>query len=643
MSIGQKHAASEAEARQVAEESRQKEWRKPSFMKEMFLGSLRFEMIYPFPNYGQPERAEYAEFYRNLKSYMLREMDPLEIDATGEFPDDIVERLAELGALGMNIPREYGGEGFSKAEYCKIMELTSSYEGSLMGFISPHQSVGVPECIKLFGTEEQKREFLTRCANGEVSGFALTESDVGSDAARVTATITIEESPGGEEYILNGTKLWCTNATVAKLLVVMARHKESGKLSALVVEMDSEGVKVEHRCRFMGLSALENGVVSFTNVRVPKKNLIGREGQGLRIALTALNTGRLSIPYGALGGAKKALEVTRTWAAHRAQWGKPIGKHEAIGHKVADMAATTFAMESVVTLACQLTDQGKLDLRLESAAAKAWNTSRVWEILDDAMQIRGGRGYEKESSLRVRGERPMPVERMMRDLRVFKIFEGTSEIMHLLMAREAMDKHLEVAGAMVDPEQGLRAKLAALPGIMAFYAWWYPTRWLSLKGWFGYGQFGPLAKHLRLVDRSAQKLARQSFHGMMIYQAGLERKQAFLFRWVDIAMELLAMSATISRVQTMKDHGHPHAAEAMDLADLFCRNARRKVKRLFYELWHNDDKVKYRSALKVLEDKYKWLESGIVTMEEVEEAFLRKTAPTVMEPVAEEMPKPVTK
>lgn len=612
------HHSTEAESREVAESSRETEWRKPSFMKELFLGNLRMDLVSPFPNHGKPPRPEYEAFCAKLKQYLLDEIDPLLIDETGEFPENIVARLAAVGALGMNIPSAYGGQGFTKTEYCKTMLISGSYEGSMMGFLSPHQSVGVPECVKLFGTDEQKKEYLPRCANGDVSAFALTEVDVGSDPARLTTSL--EEAGDGEHYLLNGTKLWCTNGTVAKLLVVMARHTETDKISAIIVEMDYAGVTIEHRCRFMGLSALENGVIAFDNVRVPKKNIIGAEGKGLRIALTALNTGRLSIPFGVLAGAKKCLEVSRIWAKERAQWGKPLGQHEAIALMVSRMASNVFAMESIIEMTCQLTDLGEVDTRIESAACKDWNTNRVWECVDDTMQIRGGRGYEKETSLRARGERPMPAERLMRDLRVSRIFEGASEVMHLLMAREAVDKHLEVAGAFIDPKTSVGQKLSALPKIAAFYGWWYPSRWVSLKGWFGYGEFGPLAAQVRFIARASRKLARQAFHGMLLYRAGLERKQGFLFRWVDIAMELFAMTASISRVHAMRANNDPHAQEALELTEVFCRNSQLKVRELFRGLWKNADDAGYALAQQVLDEKYTWLEEGIITLEEDEKA-----------------------
>lgn len=362
----------------------------------------------------------------------------------------------------------------------------------------------------------------------------------------------------------------------------------------------------------MGLKALANAVIRFDNVRVPVENLVGEEGRGLKIALTTLNDGRLSIPNISAGTAKAALETVRAWAASRVQWGRPVGRHEAIGHKIADMAATAFAMEALVELATQMSDRGGADIRLEAAAAKEWNSARGWEIVDDLMQIRGGRGYETEGSLEARGEKPIPVERLMRDFRINRIFEGSSEIMHLFMAREAVDKHLDVAGALVEPKSTPAQKLKALPGIAAFYAWWYPTRFLGWGHWPRFSEFGPLARHLRFVDRRSRKLSRSSFHGMALYQAGLQNKQAFLFRLVDIVNDLFAISAACARAQALLAAGKPEGREAVELADLFSRGASRRVDAAFKALWDNDDVRKYKVAKRVLDGKHQWMEDELM-------------------------------
>jgi hypothetical protein len=597
----------EEEARRVAEASRQSEWSAPSFLREIFLGRFRLDLLDPFP-LEEEARPEFAAFYAAFEQLLRDELDPIEIDTTGEYPQRLVDGLRKLGAFGMKIPSEYGGLGFSNREYQRIMELVGSVDGNISALLSAHQSIGVPQPLKLFGSDQLKKEYLPRCARGEISAFALTEIDVGSDPARLETSAVLSQD--GSHYLLNGTKLWCTNGTVADLLVVMARHPESGKISAFVVETAWEGVTVDRRCHFMGLRALANAVISFHDVRVPVENLIGKEGRGLKIALTTLNDGRLSIPNGAVGTVKTALEICRTWTSERVQWGKPVGKHEAISHKLADMSATAFAMESIVDVATAMTDRGGYDIRLEAAACKEWNTTRGWEIVDDTMQIRGGRGYETETSLAARGERPIGVERMMRDFRINTIFEGSSEIMHLFMAREAVDKHLQVAGDLIDPRKGAGAKLAALGRAAAFYLWWYPSRWLGWGRWPRYARFGRFAGHLRFVERSTRKLARELFHGMMVYRGKLQNKQGFLFRLVDVANELFAIAASASRASAMRATGHPRALEAAEMADLACRNGRRTVRRLFHELWHNDDALKYRTGVQTMEGRYAWFEEG---------------------------------
>jgi alkylation response protein AidB-like acyl-CoA dehydrogenase len=605
--------SSELESRKVAEASREAEWKQPSFLREMFLGNFRLDLIHPYP-LPTEERPEFSAFFNAIKELLRDQVDVVELDATGEYPEDAVDSLRKMGAFGMKIPKKYGGLGFSNVEYQKVMELFGSVDGNLSALLSAHQSIGVPQPLKLFGSEELKQKYLPRCAQGEISAFALTEAQVGSDPARLQTSA--EKTADGTAYILNGEKLWCTNGTIAKLLVVMARDPKSKKISAFVVEADWPGVKVEHRCHFMGLRALANAVISFKNVRVPAENLIGDEGKGLKIALTTLNDGRLSIPNGSVGTSKLCLEMTRKWANERVQWGRPVGKHEAIAHLITDMAATTFAMESIAKLSTEMTDRGGYDIRLEAASCKLWNSDRTWEIVDNTMQIRGGRGYETEKSLAARGEEPVSVERMMRDYRINKIFEGSSEIMHLFMAREAVDKHLQVAGAMIDPEKGMSEKISALPEISAFYASWYPTRWLGWGQWPRYSEFGDLATHLRFVERNTRRLSRQIFHGMIAYQGKLQNKQAFLFRLVDVANELFAMAASVTRAHALREAGSADAEGAAELADIFCRTTRRKVAKLFRDLWANDDVRKYKVALKVLEGKHAWLETGILTLED---------------------------
>ena len=451
-------SAAEQKAMQLAESSRESHWRKPSFLRDLFLGRFRPELVDQAQE--PPERAEFRDFMKRLEDFLREEVDSALIDATGEYPPTVIRGLTRLGAFGMKIPKEYGGLGLSQWEYGRVMALLGSVDGNITALLSAHQSIGVPQPVKIFGTEDQKQRFLPRCAAGAISGFALTEPDVGSDPASLSTTA--EPSADGTHFVLTGEKLWCTNGTIAELLVVMARNPDTDKISTFVVETSWPGVNVAHRCHFMGLKALANGVITF--------------------------------------------------------------------------------------------------------------------------------------------------ERLLRDSRINRIFEGSSEIMHLFMAREAVDKHLEVAGSLIDPDASLADKLRALPRMVGFYATWYPKLWLGWGRWPRYQRFGALATHLRFVERSSRKLARQIFHGMSRYQAGMQRKQAFLFRTVDIATELYVMTVTSVRAARVSAENSAGADEAARLADLFCRGARRRVRDLFRDLWSNDDALAYRIGQRTLEGRFQFLE-----------------------------------
>jgi alkylation response protein AidB-like acyl-CoA dehydrogenase len=613
------------EAMEVAEASRETEWEKPSFVGDLFLGKLNLDLIHPFPEQPVADRAEADEFLSRLERFLAESVDADKIDERGEYDYSLFEGLNKLGAWGMKIPKEHGGLGFSATNYNRAVGLVATWCGSTVAWLSAHQSIGVPQPLKLFGTPEQKKKYLPRLAKGAISAFALTEPGVGSDPAKMETRAV--PSPDGKGWILNGLKLWCTNVTKAELLVVMAqtppkmvKGKEKKQITAFIVEMNSPGIEVEHRCQFMGLRGIGNGLVRFKDVFVPNENLLWGEGLGLKLALITLNTGRLTIPAGCAAAARRMLEIAKDWANERVQWGAPIGKHEGVASKIAWMASHTFAMEAIVWLTSGLADRGNVDLRLEAAMAKLFNTEVAWQCIDHLVQIRGGRGYETARSLRERGEKAWPVERMMRDMRINRIFEGTSEIQHLFIAREAVDPHMKRGYKLLQPDTPFGEKVGAAAKAGAHYAAWYPSKYIGWSRFPKFGEFGKLQGHMGYVERSSRRLARSIFHAMMRYQARLERKQMVLFRIVDIGTDLFAMSAAISYAAMLAKKGGD-TKNAMDLADVFCREARMRIEQNFTNLFTDHDDAAYRLVLGFLKGDYDWSQGELVepVMPSVEE------------------------
>ena len=604
---------SEQEARQVAEAARETDWKLPSFGKELFLGNFDLDLIHPQPK-PDPASIEKGErFLERFRAFLSEHVDPLQIERDAKIPDEVVQGLKDLGALGMKVPEQYGGIGLSQVYYNKALAISASAHSAISTLLSAHQSIGLAEPLNGFGSEEQKREWLPKVAKDHISAFLLTEPDVGSDPARLATTATPVE--GG--YVLNGRKLWATNGAVADVVVVMAKVPKSedrkGGISAFILPYDSKGVTVEHRNQFMGLKGIENSVTLLEDVFVPAGNLIGKEGQGLKIALTTLNTGRLALPAICVGASKWATKVAREFAGERVQWGQPVGKHDAVAQKIAFIAATAFGLEAMVDVASRLADDKKNDIRIEAAIAKLYASELGWKVVDELMQIRGGRGYETAESLQARGEKPVPVEQAMRDMRINRIFEGSTEIMHLLIAREAVDKHLEVAGEILEGDGDLKEKAKVAVGAARFYSKWLPQLTVGEGQRPGsFDEFGSLAKHLRFVERNSRKLARSTFWAMGRYQAGLEKKQAVLGRIVDIGAELFAIASAAVYADTIKRE-HPERGEsAFELADLFAKQARRRVDALFTALWQNDDDAGYGAAMKVLDGDYTWIEDDVL-------------------------------
>src|SRR5450432_1309268 len=603
------------EARAISEAAREKDWELPSFGKGLYLGSFQPELISPQPELPVEAVEKGERFLGVLGAFLEEEVDPQAVERDNKIPDEVIEGFKRLGAFGMKVPEQYGGLGLSQVYYNRAMMLAGTWHSSLSTLLSAHQSIGLAQPLLLFGSDVQKQEWLPKVATTHLSAFALTEPGVGSDPARVTSTATPTEDGAG--YLINGRKLWTTNGTVADVLVVLAKVPRSeghkGGITAFIVPAQTDGVVVEHRIEFMGLHGIENSQTRYSDAYVPAANVIGREGLGLKIALATLNTGRLALPAICAGVGKWATKVAREFASERVQWGKPIGEHDEVSQRIAFIAATAFGLEAMLDVASRLADEKRNDVRIEAALAKLYGSEMGWRVIDALMQVCGGRGYERASSLQARGLRGVPVEQVLRDMRVNRIFEGSTEIMHLIIAREAMDQHLHVAGDLLEPDLPIDRKAKALGRAGAFYATWYPKLAVGRgQAPQSYGDFGELAGQMRFVERTSRKLARSTFYGMARWQAGTEGHGAFLGRIVAIGAELFAISATVVYTQTAIRDYPERAAETLELAHAFCTQAQLRAERLFHDLWSNADEANHRLASNVLSGRHTWLEKGIV-------------------------------
>ena len=609
-------------AMQLAEDARQAEWENVSFTAEVFKGNFRWDLVHPFPAQSAEDRKIGDEYIEKIRPVLEKYVDPWQIDEDGEYPREALEAMAGVGLFGMKIPREYGGLGLSVTNYARVLGFIGGYCAVTVAYLSAHQSIGVPQPLKEFGTEEQKRRYLPRLAKGEISAFALTEPGVGSDPARMSTTATLSED--GRYFVLNGDKLWCTNVTDPKttLIAVLARTPDkvlpNGKslpqISCFVVETAWPGVERARRSRFMGLRGLANGVVTFKDVKVPVENLIGKPGEGLKIALATLNVGRLGIPAAAIGAGMALVEDAKWWTTSRQQWGQPVGKHQAVAKMVANYMAQLFAMKAMVSVACAFADHKNADIRLEAAAAKYWCSETLWKMYDDYLQVRGGRGYEMAKSLYARGERPTNVEMGLRDSRINRIFEGSSQVMHLIMAREALDTHFKLVMPILQPKPGQKvSKREAVMKAAGFYSTWLPK--LFVPGTGGSLEARNLSernrRHLAYAAKTSKLLARRLFATMAKFGPKLEKEQIVLGNFVDIGVELFVMASTLSYAEHLAG-ANPADPSPQELANLYCSEARRRIESNFRAVKSNFNRSYDRVAGLLMEGRLDWLAAGAI-------------------------------
>ncbi len=390
------------------------------FIKNLFWGRFRNDLVLPYPEVSPDEAARCDQLLAELERYLKTEHPAIQIDQEQEIPRWVIDRLFSMGVLGMTIPKEYGGLGMGITSYNHVLEMIGRYCGSTAVLVSAHQSIGC-KAIMLFGTEEQKRLWLPRLAKDWLSAFCLSEPNVGCDAGGQETTC--ELSPDGTHYILNGEKKWATSAAISGLFTVMARQKMpdgSEKVTALVCTPDMEGVNIFEKNRSKcGIRGTWQARIRFSNVRVPKFNLLHKEGRGLNVALSCLNYGRCTLSAGMLGGAYGAMNQAIRWSQTRYQFGDPLSEKELVRQRIAHMAAMVYAMDAVLYMTTGMLDRHDEDIMVETAACKVFCSEMGWRVVNDAMQIMGGESYMTENE----------IERTFRDSRINIIVEGSNDLM----------------------------------------------------------------------------------------------------------------------------------------------------------------------------------------------------------------------
>ena len=590
------------------------------FLAGLFEADVRWDLLtsIDIPQTSQPA----LEFFERFKDALVS-LDSERVDREEELPEPVLKALADLGAFGIKIPKRFGGQEFTQYEYQRMATLCGSVDASLIVLLSAAQSIGVPEPLRLFGTEEQKAKYLPRLARGEISGFALTERQVGCDISKVeTYAVRVMENGKTIGYRLTGHKFFITNSAkrdgefLSSMLVVIARivdrpeevhdPQAQKRYGAFIVETAWPGCSV-FRLHFEGVRGIYNGAPSFDQVYIPCENLLGGEEDGLRIALATLTVGRLTLPAACLGGLKQCLAVMRWWAKTRVQWDKPIGEHNLIGEKLCRAAASILALEAVMAF-CGAWANKKGDLRLESAASKILGSEWYWQTINDLFQVRGGRGFMTAESQRRSGEVDIPVMRMMRDARINLVWEGTSEILRIWMAREGLAPYIEQALAL------LRGTLAQRLAALLYYARMAVRSCLPFSSPARVaGLFGRDYRRWVLVVESASRRLTRSILGATIrHRQSLHHKQLLLQDLVDDSLVMFPMAATIwyASQPDMRDKPGIQA-----LTDYLCQDMADRLNPQTERISrHKKDANVYRLSKAIMKGEYVWLEEGIVPL-----------------------------
>ncbi len=562
------------------------------FAKGLFQGHFVSDWVMPYPRILDPQQAELDGTLTELRQFLDQRLDAAEIDRNADIPRSVIDGLGRVGVLGMTAPKEYGGRGFSQIANCKILEEIGSRCASTSVFVNAHHSIGI-RALLLFGTHEQKQRWLPKLCSGEQLGaFALTEKEAGSDAANVQ--MQARPSEDGSHFILNGEKRYITNAAIANVLTVMARTPVPGSdktsITAFLVTPDMAGFEIiEARMPKMGIRGTATGRFALRDVKVPKENILGPPGKGLKVALTVLDFGRTTFGACCTGAAKTCLRLAIQHANTRKQFDKTLGNFHLVQKKIARIAADAYAMEAMTTITAALIDRGLEDYMLETAMLKVFTTERLWECINDVFQIYGGSAYFVD----------LPLERMMRDARINQIGEGANEVLTSFIALVGMRgpgmEFKEIYDTMVKPtrEQGFakawtagKARLGATVRVPDI-----PVRSAELRAFAS--QLGRLIWRFNVAVNRALVTYREPILDMQLLQE----------RIANAAMDLFASTCVLSRYDAELQSGQRNGSSSSPgelAADLFLRQSSRRIRHFLAGLTDNEDKSVLATAKSVL-------------------------------------------
>ena len=571
-----------------------------SFMRSLCMGFIEEDVILPFPVMAEKEGETLRAIFDSLKQFLgNRDKDFRAWDLAGELPTAMLEELRQFGLFGLVIPEDAGGLGLGSTAYSRTLQELSRYDGSVAATVGAHSSIGLRGLL-LFGTPEQRARFYPKLASGEmIAAFCLTEPGAGSDAAGIKTTAVRD----GDDWVLDGSKLWITNGGLASFFTVFARTgkpEERGKLTAFIVTKDMKGVSVGPHEDKMGLRASSTTAVFLDGVRVPSANVLGEVGKGFKVAMRILNSGRSGLGGGCVGGMKRMIELATRQAKGRVQFGKPIAEFGLIKQKVGHMVVETYAAESAVAMVAGLVDQGYEDYAVEAAISKVFATEALWRTTDEALQIAGGNGYMRE----------YPYERALRDCRIFRIWEGTNDILRLFIALTAMndvgerlaDLAASLKGVLNDPIKGF--------GVLSEYALHRASLATNLGRERGaFTRLSPVLKqegeefedHARELASAADRILRK--HGKRIVDMQFATR-----RLADIMIDLFMMACVLSRVDgSVRRLGEKGAAKELEILRVFAGQVARRVKSAYGKIDDNDDElIKSLADHAFAEERFSW-------------------------------------